>query len=128
MKTLAEQLREKGLISEKTFRESEAQQALDSQKQGTSPLGSKTFDDLDGCKSMREFKQIAKIILARDKTQIKPIIQKAHDKFKGQKGDKKFFWFFYQIRDGLKNLPAEKHEDLLRKAFRKAGSTFKISD
>ncbi len=128
MSTLAEQLKLRGFVSEKVFREAEAEREISSVQSRAGLKDAKNCDDLSKAKNMREFKQIAKIILEDDPSQIRTIIQKAHDMYKGKEGDKKFFWFFYQVRDGMKKLPPEKHQELLRKAFRKAGSTFEVSD
>lgn len=119
---------QKGLVSEKTFRETEAEKRLSQEKSRSDLKDVQTVNDLLGARNSREFKQIAKAILERDPNQIKPIIQKAHDMYKGKEGDKKLFWFFYKIRDGMEKLPPEKHQELLRKAFRKAGATFEISE
>jgi ssDNA-specific exonuclease RecJ len=118
---------QKGLVSKKDFQEAEAEKTLNPQSKGNLK-DVKSCEDLSGAKNMRDFKQIAKAILERDPSQIKAIIQKAHDMYMGKEGDKKFFWFFYQVRDGMKNLPSEKHPELLRKAFRKAGATFEVAD
>lgn len=85
-------------------------------------------DDLDRCATMRKFKEMAEIILLAKSANISEVIQKAH-RFKddAKPENKKFIWFFYELRDQLKKLPPAKHEELFRKAFRKSGSTFELS-
>lgn len=124
MGTLSEKLFNLGLIPEKQFREQQAQEVLEGERRQQAQIsvlknGHRFCDELDTCSIMHEFKHVAKQILLGDPSQIRVIIQKAH-RFKG---NKKFIWFFYQVRDGLSKLPAEKHERFLDKAFRKSGST-----
>ncbi len=88
-----------------------------------------SVDDLDSCTSMRGFKEVAKNILLAGTGNILEIIQKAH-RFKDdtKPENKKFIWFFYELRDQLRKLPPEKHKELFKKAFRKSGATFELSE
>ena len=88
-----------------------------------------SIHDLDGCPSMRKFKEMAEKILLAGTGTIAEVIQKTH-RFKddSKPENKKFIWFFYELRDQLKKLPPAKHEELFRKAFRKSGSTFELSE
>lgn len=88
-----------------------------------------SVNDLDECISMRKFKEMAEKILLAGTGNISEIIQKAH-RFKDDKKpeNKKFVWFFYELRDQLKKLPSEKHAELFKRAFRKGGATFKLSE
>jgi len=129
MGVFSEKLFELGLIAEKQFREQQAGEFLEGEQQQqaqykTMKNGYKLCDELDTCPTMREFKHVAKQILLGDTSQIRVIIQKAH-RFKE---NKKFIWFFYQVKDGLSKLPTEKHERFLDKAFRKSGSTITLPD
>jgi len=84
---------------------------------------------LDSCSSMRKFKEMAEKILIEGAGAIDEVIQKAH-RFKddAKPENKKFIWFFYELRDRLKKLPPAKHEELFRRAFRKNGATFELSE
>ena len=134
MGILSEQLLRIGLLSEKRFQEQRAMEELE-QEQGQqakfaqlAQKGAKCgFTELDQCTSMHEFKLVAKQLLAQDPSKIQTIIQKAH-RFKKDGQGKKFIWFFYQVRDILKKLPAEKREQFLNRAFRRSGSTLEISN
>ena len=88
-----------------------------------------SIEDIDGCFSMRKFKEMAERILLDDTADITDIVQKAH-RFKDDRKpeNKKFIWFFYELRDRLKKLPPAKHGELFRKAFRKSGATFELSE
>ena len=88
-----------------------------------------SIHDLDGCPSMRKFKEMAEKILLEGTGTIAEVIQKAH-RFKddAKPENKKFIWFFYELRDQLKKLPPAKHEEIFRKAFRKSGATFELSE
>ena len=87
-----------------------------------------SIDNLDECPSMRKFKEMAEKILLAGTANIYEVIQKAH-RFKddSKPENKKFIWFFYELRDRLKKLPPDKHAELFRKAFRKSGATFELS-
>jgi hypothetical protein len=128
--TLSEQLFKAGLLSEKQFREQQAEEELEKERLNRAQISKlainerKDCDELDKCLTMREFKHQAKQILLQESSQIRVVIQKAH-RFKS---NKKFIWFFYHVRDDLQKLPQDKHEQFLNKAFRKSGSTFTISD
>jgi len=88
-----------------------------------------SVDNLDGCPTMRKFKEMAEKILLEGAGTIGEVIQKAH-RFKddAKPENKKFIWFFYELRDQLKKLPPAKHEELFKKAFRKSGATFELSE
>ncbi|MCH7759375.1 hypothetical protein IID20_03395 [Patescibacteria group bacterium] len=128
MTSLNEQLFKVGLITEKQFHEADAEEELKNRVDYSAVHHDAPIScaNLDYCDSMQKFKQDAKEILLGDASQIKTIIKKAH-RFKGQPGSKKFIWFFYQVQDALNNLPIEKREQLLKRAFRKAGFMFTIS-
>jgi len=72
---------------------------------------------------------VAEKILLAGTGNISEIVQKAH-RFKddSKPENKKFVWFFYELRDQLKKLPPAKHEELFKKAFRKSGATFELSE
>jgi hypothetical protein len=121
-----ELLREKGYQPGKDVAMHHANQISEIKKK-ESLKNSFDLRDLEKATSMHYFKEIARNILERESDQIKEVIRIAHEKFKGKEGDKKFFWFFYQLKDELKKRPKEQHADLFRKAFRRAGWTFKAS-
>ena len=85
--------------------------------------------DLDSCASMRKFKEMAERILLDDASLITEVVQKAH-RFKNDSKpeNKKFIWFFYELRDQLRKLPLAKHAELFKRAFRKSGATFELPD
>lgn len=132
MGILSEPLLRVGLLSEKQFREQLVTEELE-QEQGQQAKfaqfalkGTKGgFTELDQCANMSEFKFAAKQFLLKDPSKIQIIIQKVH-RFKKDDQGKKFVWFFYQVRNILKNLPAEKREQFLNRAFRRLGSTLEI--
>lgn len=131
MGTLSEELFRVGLVSEKQFREQQAEEELEGERSRNSQLSQlksswkrEGCDELDQCPSMGKFKHLAKEILSKDPSQIRIIIQKAH-RFKA---NKKFIWFFYQVKDGLEKVPEGKREQLLNRAFRKSGSNLDIPD
>ena len=129
MKSLAEQLLGCGLVSEKQFRETEAEKQLERNSitvVGNASAGGEQALDASG--SMKEFKLAAKKILLQDPSAIHRIIQKAH-RFKGEEPEnKKFIWFFYQVRDQLNTIPVDQHPEFLRKAFRRHGSKIEIEE
>lgn len=119
-----ELLWEKGFKPGKNFMLHKAEHVSEVKKK-EKPKDAYDQTDLERATSMRSFKEIARNILERDSDKIKEVIRIAHEKFKGKEGNKKFFWFFYQLRDELKKRPKEQHAELFRKAFRKAGWTLK---
>ena len=131
MLSIADQLLKAGLVSEEKYRKYQTEEQIEIIQPAKKPEVDSSFvncDDLDGCKSMTEFKQGAKEILERDLSQIYVVIQKAH-RFKNDTDPaaKKFIWFFYELRDRMKEIKeAKQHEALLKKAFRRRGSTFEI--
>jgi len=132
MGILSEQLFRVGLLSKQQLCKQQAEEMLvEEQNQQTkfaqlAKKGEKGgFTELDQCTSMHEFKLVAKQLLSKDPSKIQVIIQKAH-RFKKDDQGKKFIWFFYQVRDRLKKLPAEKREQFLNRAFRRSGSTLEI--
>ena len=130
MKDLATQLRELGLISEKQHQLAQAEKELQGGKLHTTAKSIddiKECDELDRCVNISEFKHAAKKILLRDRSLIGQVIGKAH-RFKKQPGGDKLVWMFYQIRDGLKQLPAEKQEQFLNRALRKSGGTIALPE
>jgi len=132
MGILSEQLRRVGLLSEQQFQEQQAEEMLvEEQNQQTkfaqlAQKGAKGgFTELDQTTSMHEFKLVAKQMLLENPSQIHVIIKKAH-RFKNDDQGKKFIWFFYQVRNVLKKLSAEKREQFLNRAFRRSGLTLEI--
>lgn len=87
-----------------------------------------SVEDLDGCPTMRKFKEMAEKILLAGTGSILEILRKAH-RFKdnSQPENKKFIWFFLELRNHLQYRPIEQHNEILRKAFRKSGATFELS-
>jgi hypothetical protein len=128
MGTIAEQLFKAGLVSERKFREQEAEETLTAERRSQlvvaeivgkeKPLG---CSELDSCATMNDFKFMAKQILLKDPSKIRIIIQKVH-RFKEEDQGMRFIWFFYQVRDRLRDLPAARREQALNKMFRKHGS------
>ncbi len=126
--SFAEQLFKAGLVPEKSYRLRIAEEQLDALQAGKpSAKCAVTCRDLDSCSSMTEFKQNAKEILEHDPSQIQNVIQKAH-RFKNENDPaaKKFIWFFFELRDRMQPLSHGERGALLRKAFRRHGSTFEI--
>jgi hypothetical protein len=129
MGVLGEKLMGVGLLSKEQFQRQQAVEELKEMEKNTSQIselakktGKKGCEGLEECKTMREFKALAKDILMKDPSKIKIIIQEAH-RFKNDDQGKKFVWFFYQLRDVLVNLPASKREQFLNGAFRRHNST-----
>ncbi|MFH1129267.1 MAG: hypothetical protein V1686_00830 [Patescibacteria group bacterium] len=132
MGVLSEQLFRVGLLSKQQLCKQQAEEMLvEEQNQQTkfaqfAQKGAKGgFTELDQTTSMHEFKLVAKQLLLKNPSEIQVIIQKAH-RFKNADQGKKFVWFFYQVRDILKRLSAEKREQFLNRAFRRSGSTLEI--
>ena len=88
-----------------------------------------SVESLDDCSSMRKFKERAEKILLAGTGSLSEIVQKAH-RFKDDEKpeNKKSIWFFYELRDHLRYRPIEQRDEILRKAFRKSGATFKLSE
>ena len=130
MGVLGEGLFKAGLLSERKFLEQETEEILTAGRReqlqvaeiigNEKPLG---CSELDSCATMSDFKFMAKQILLKDPSKIKIIIQKAH-RFKESDRGGKFIWFFYQVRDRLRDLPAVRREQVLNKMFRKHGADF----
>lgn len=127
--SLAEQLFKAGVLPEARFRQHQANAEIEAEvtKKGGKPTSFSRCDDLDSCKSMTEFKHGAKEILERDSSQIDAVIGKAH-RFKNDADPaaKRFIWFFYELRDRMKKLHLSDRELLIKRAFRRRGSTFKL--
>lgn len=127
MGALSEELFKVGLLSEKQFREQQAEKDLEEEQKSSARIAQlsqqkKTeLDELDECVTMHDFKFAAKKILLKDTSKIRVIINKAH-RFINEEQGRRFIKFFYQVRDVLKKLPAGAHEQFLEKAFRKHGS------
>ncbi len=127
--SIADQLFKAGVLSEATYRIHQADERLGSSQPMKANKG-RSFtacNQLDTCTCMTEFKQVAKEILEADSSQIDAVINKAH-RFKNDSDPvaKKFIWFFYELRDRMKKLKQNQREALLKKAFRRRGSTFEI--
>jgi hypothetical protein len=127
MGTIADQLFRVGLVSEKSFREQQAERDLEDERRSSAQIAQlsqqkKTeLDELDECVTMHDFKFAAKKILLKDPSKIRVIINKAH-RFINEEQGRRFIKFFYQVRDVLKKLPDGAHVQFLEKAFRKHGS------
>ncbi len=132
----SEQLLKVGLLSEKKFQEQRLTEELEEGQRSQAQLaqlaelvqkkvGQMGCEELDNCATMHDFKLLAKVILSRDPSKIRIVIQKAH-RFKDDDQGKRFVWFFYQLRDGLRDLPAARREQFLNRAFRRQGSTFLV--
>lgn len=129
MKSLAEQLVEKGLASEEQIKNAQVARELKALADERPKL-----DDhficihFEGCQTVREFKEVAKNILLGNPSEINEIIQRAHAFCGDEGGKKKLIWFCYQVRDVLKRAPQSKTEQVLNRAFRRNGATFEIPE
>ncbi len=128
--SLADQLFRAGVLTEAKYRQHQALrqvEAIQPVKKEGKPQTFVTANDLDSCASMTEFKHAAKEILERDPSQIDAVVQSAH-RFKNDQDPaaKKFIWFFYELRDRMRKLKPVEREALMKKAFRRRGSTFEL--
>lgn len=113
-----------GVVAEKKMREKTA--AGQQFHQLTTKSGRPaSFDRLEFCGTIAEFKDTARKILSGHPEEIGQIINLAH-RFKDAPGGKKLIWLMYQVRDGLVNAEPAKREQFLRRAFRKCGGTIEI--
>ena len=136
MNSLAEQLKAKGIVSEEKYNKYQKQKRghdqttqgrLKSKFKGTK--GIVTYDEtqLDMAKTVNEFKHIAKNMLTDGPEAITMLIKKVHE-FRDRTNNKKIVWFFYGVRDGLKNCPAGRHAELLKRMFRRNNPKFKLPE
>lgn len=123
MGTLAEELFKRGLASQRQFAEVSATQSI--AMEGNRPQ-SQELPELNRCKTMSEFKQVAKELLLCDPSKIGEVLSAAH-RFKKGKGGKKFVWIFFQLRDELAAHP-DKVEQLIRRALRRSGTTLEVPE
>lgn len=128
--SLADKLFRAGVLAEAKYRQHQANEQIEAIQPVKKEGKFSSFvscNDLDSCASMTEFKHGAKEILERDLSQIDTVIQKAH-RFKNDSDPaaKKFIWFFYELRDRMRKLKPAEREALLKKAFRRHGSTFEL--
>ncbi len=128
--SLADRLFKAGVLPEAKYRQHQVAEQINAiqpvRKANKGRLFT-TCNELDTCTSMTEFKQGAKEILEADSSKIDTVINKAH-RFKNDSDPvaKKFIWFFYELRDRMKKVKPSEREVLLKKAFRRRGSTFEI--
>ena len=127
MSSLADQLLKAGVIKVETYQQHQAEELIEELNRDKKVTKGSAFvdcNDLDSCKSMAEFKQGAKEILEKDPSQIRVIVSKAH-RFRNSSDPvaKKFIWFFYELWNQMNKRPKE-HPTILKKAFRRHGSTF----
>ena len=136
MDFLLDQLKETGLITQEEYdKQKEERQRHDQTSQGglkskfKGTKGIVAFDEtqLDFAKTVNEFKLIAKEMLNRNPEAIALIIQKVHE-FRDHTGNKKIVWFFYKVRDGLKNCPNGNREKLLKRMFRRNNPKFQLPE
>ena len=130
MGVLGQGLYKAGLLSERKFREQEAEEISIAERReqllvaeivgNEKPLG---CSELDACPTMADFMALAKQVLIKDPSKIKIVIIKAH-RFKESDQGAKFIWFFYQVRDKLRDLPVAYREKALNKMFRKHVADF----
>lgn len=126
MNSLAQQLAKAGLVSKNTLKEAEASKILKQEQVGVSRLQNVVMvDDLKKCRTIRDFKETAKHILLHDAKQIGAVVKMAHD-FKGDDGSKRLIGMMYALRDALKLAPKQEHEQIIKKALRKAGGEVNI--
>ena len=124
MQSLADQLHGLGLISDKTLCLKKAQEEL-SAEQRTIPAP--TIGDLDACKTMDQWNALAKVILLDDPNRLAEIVKKAN-RWKNPTSQrcKHFIWCWYQIRERIKDVPAEKLPIFLDRALRKHNPSFEL--
>ena len=84
-------------------------------------------DELDSATTVDEFKQIARRVLTEDPSKAQLVVHKAHN-FRGERGGSRLVWIMYQVRDGLKNCPADKVKLFLKRALRRANPAFTVPD
>lgn len=123
-----EALKKAGILSEKEVKEAEAQKTLDSEEASRKQkkLGSGN-EKLSDCKTVNQFKRLAKEILQTDPDQIGRLIQKAQS-FKKDPGGKKLLRIMYSMRDQMKGLKADEQERLLKRAFRRSNAKPDLGD
>ena len=131
---LLDQFEKAGLITREEYDKQEqerrqhnqtSQGSLKSKFKGTKGIIAFDETQLDFAKTVNEFKLIAKEMLSRNPEAIALIIQKVHE-FRDHTSNKKIVWFFYKVRDGLKNCPNSNREKLLKRMFRRNNPKFQL--
>ncbi|MCK5416385.1 hypothetical protein KAI92_03090 [Candidatus Parcubacteria bacterium] len=134
MNSLADQLKAKGIVSEKEYNKRKKQElSHDQMTQGglkhkfKGTKGIVAYDEiqLDLAETANDFRHVAKNMLVDDHETITMLIKKVHE-FRDRTGNKRIVWFFYNVRDGLKNCPAGRHVELLQRMFRRSSPKFEL--
>jgi len=131
MKSLAQQLIEKGLAPKDSLKKSKiTERMIEGQhlkSSGFQRITSivRSIDDLEKCQSVREFKEAAREIVLSDISSISAIVKKAH-MLKDGDGGKRLIGMMYALREGLSRAPTSDHDRMIRQAFRKAGGVVNL--
>lgn len=128
-KTFAEQLAQRGLVSQASVDRLEQERRVEEMNAGrTKTKDAVQLKDLDKAADMYEFGQIAQRILLDDPTIAGVIVAKAHRFKNNDPTAKAFIWRMYRVRDLLKACPEEKRERFLARAFRRHEPTVDIPE
>lgn len=123
MQNMAEKLASLGLISQKALKLAQAREELAAAERSTTIVDLRSLDG--GKMTMDQFNALAEVILVENPSQIEGVLKQANHRFKNSHNPKckHFIWWWYQIRDRLKILPAEKVEPFLNRALRRHNPT-----
>jgi len=125
MPTLQEALCKAGRISK-----DDLQKELQRRESALKPAKAKVRSyDVNGCRTVNEFKQTAKLMLLEDREVISYLIKKVHEKFNESfDGFRKLVWILYSVRENGKDLSDADYKILLNRSFRRAGASPSIGD
>jgi len=85
--------------------------------------------DVNGCRTVNEFKETAKLMLLENRKEIHYLIEKVYKKFNESfDGFRKLVWILYSVRDNGKCLSDADYKVLLNRSFRRAGANPKIGE
>lgn len=137
--SMADQLRNLGLISEKTRQEAAAEQELREKFPKKSEISSgEAFNNLLKAESIKDFKFLSQQVLAENPEKMRDIVNLAHQIFppKGDAAKKRFIAGFMFLKDVLTTLdnlggkPKEWREEMrnriVKKELSKSGPTFDL--
>lgn len=121
MQNMAEQLGRLGLISQTTV--NLAQMRSTEQPELPKPQ----INDLDACRNMHQFNQLAKVVLINDPSLVLAVWKKAH-RFKNEasKNCKHFIWCWWHVYQVWTEVPEDKMGIFLDRALKPSCPNFEI--
>lgn len=128
MKSLAEQLIDAGLVSdraigERRVAEMEEERKNRAKQKKAAPRG--IASDLQHCRNVQQFRKAAKAALLNDRGAIDRVVARAHD-FKNAPAGKKIVWQMFQVKKSLGKVNDDRLEQFLNRAFRRSKQKFDV--